>query len=261
MMTPRKSITSIKTKKTSTRLPETKLAGAERTDIETPTKSHQDTRLADARRQLLHLRRNQPCQREPRRAKRNHKGLKAQVKHVMQKTIEMKWGRLDDIAQAAIRRLLSENELPVLARHASQQRKLEAQELLRSIKVILFNRLPKTPFPPKAIGDNFDYDNLIKSTVSKSLALYHAGGELTQIQRSLQKRLYGSNRLISNLKDNLAQQRQGLSTEERQAKSLSCSLDAQKAAMDQSPYLSPLSEGSKREDLPVNIGLIDSSSI
>lgn len=59
--------------------------------------------------------------------------LKPKIKHVSQSIIRSKWTVLDEVAQAKVVGLFCSVELPVLARYASDQKKIEAQAAIGSI--------------------------------------------------------------------------------------------------------------------------------
>ena len=60
--------------------------------------------------------------------------MKVRVEHVSQKTIEAKWGSLDEDAQHAVQLVLLSVHLPVLSNFTSDSAKQEAQELLQAIR-------------------------------------------------------------------------------------------------------------------------------
>lgn len=59
--------------------------------------------------------------------------VKSRVKHVSQGAIRSKWRVLNRDTQAKVEDILLSVELPALARHTSEQRKIEAQRALGSI--------------------------------------------------------------------------------------------------------------------------------
>lgn len=75
--------------------------------------------------------------RPPQTASRNrvHKQpiLKPRLKHISHNTIKKKWTVLDEHTQVKVAAIFRSIELPVLARHASEQKKIEAQAVLASV--------------------------------------------------------------------------------------------------------------------------------
>ena len=59
--------------------------------------------------------------------------MKPTVKHISQTTIRSKWAALDEDTQAKVASIFRSIELPVLARYASEQKKIEAQLTLGSV--------------------------------------------------------------------------------------------------------------------------------
>ncbi|KAL9074265.1 MAG: hypothetical protein Q9161_002459 [Pseudevernia consocians] len=104
--------------------------------------------------------------------------LKSRVKHVSQDIIRSRWTVLGGDAQSKVEELLRSIELPVLSTYSSEQRKIEAQVVLRSITGTLCKRLPRMPFPPKAKEIHFDYETLVRDnrTLQQSLATSATSG-------------------------------------------------------------------------------------
>jgi kinetochore protein Fta7 len=92
--------------------------------------------------------------------------LQPTLKHVSQATIQSKWKTLDESGQAKAAELFRSIALPVLARHANEASKVEAQDAITLVTRSLIKRLPKMPFPPSAKASHLDYDGLAKSNVS-----------------------------------------------------------------------------------------------
>ena len=59
--------------------------------------------------------------------------LKPRVKHISHNTIKTKWKVLEEHTQVKVAAIFRSIELPVLARHASEQKKVEAQAILASV--------------------------------------------------------------------------------------------------------------------------------
>ena len=82
-------------------------------------------------RELLSTRR--PPQTASRNRVRKQPTLKPRVKHISHNTIKTKWTVLDEHTQVKVAAVFRSIELPVLARHASEQKKVEAQAILASV--------------------------------------------------------------------------------------------------------------------------------
>ena len=125
----RKSITGVRRKRAK---PAAAKASAIRPTVEAPTLyDFPGPDTAPKPRELLSTRRL------PQPASKNHvpkqTTLKPRVKHVSQHTIKTKWTVLNANAQAKVAAIFRAIELPVLARHASEQKKVEAQVILASV--------------------------------------------------------------------------------------------------------------------------------
>ena len=77
------------------------------------------------------------------------------------------------------------------------------------------------------------------------------------IQRELQTRISDARDTIAHLRQEVQEQRKGLEAEERETAELAEVVRAQDATTAGARYLSPISEGTKIVDLPINIGLIE----
>ena len=125
----RKSITGVKKKRPKpalqkipiSRPPTTRDASLESTRVETAPKP----------RELLSTRAIASNKPPKRRAKQPT--LKPVVKHISQSTIRSRWTYLDEDAQAKVAGILRSIELPVLARYALEQKKIEAQLTIGSV--------------------------------------------------------------------------------------------------------------------------------
>lgn len=95
--------------------------------------------------------------------------LQPRLKHISQATIQSKWKVLDAPTQAKVESLFQSVGLPVLARHTKQTGKVEAQDAIALVTRSLCKRLPKMPFPQTTREGHFDYDELVKSNVSRCL--------------------------------------------------------------------------------------------
>ena len=62
--------------------------------------------------------------------------MKARVEHVSQRTIETKWGTLDDSATKAVQQLMQATHVPVLANFGSERPKEDAQALLQTVRTM-----------------------------------------------------------------------------------------------------------------------------
>ena len=122
----------------------------------------------------------------------------------------------------------------------------------------LFNRLPKTPFPPKTSGDDFDYESLVKSNVGLLGVLFSDCMRLTISQRELQKRISDATDIVKSLTKELNDKRTAFEAEQKERDDLEEA--ARKVAADTSEprYLLPLDETSQIKDLPCHIGLVQS---
>lgn len=59
--------------------------------------------------------------------------LKPRIKHVSQDIVLSRWTVLDEGARAQVQGILRSIEMPVLARHTSEQKKIEAQGTIGSL--------------------------------------------------------------------------------------------------------------------------------
>lgn len=59
--------------------------------------------------------------------------MEPRIKYVSQDIICSKWATLDEDTQAKVETILHSAELPVLARHTSEKKKVEAQRALGSL--------------------------------------------------------------------------------------------------------------------------------
>ena len=126
----RKSITGVKRKRPKPALQKTPIPKLRTTRDASLESTVQET--APKPRELLSIRSagsNHPLPR--RRAKQP--AMKPTVKHISQSTIRSKWTALDEDAQAKVASIFRSIELPVLARYASEQKKIEAQLTLGSV--------------------------------------------------------------------------------------------------------------------------------
>ncbi len=126
----RKSITGVKKKRPKPALQKTPIskprttrdASLESTVLETAPKPREllSTRAVASDKPLPRRRAKQPT-------------LKPIVKHISQSTIRSRWTFLDEDAQAKVASIFRSIELPVLARYASEQKKIEAQLTIGSV--------------------------------------------------------------------------------------------------------------------------------
>lgn len=126
----RKSITGVKRKRRKPALQKTPISKPRTTRDASPESTVQET--APKPRGLLSTRSvgsNKPLPR--RRAKQP--AMKPIVKHISQSTIRSRWTSLDEDAQAKVASIFRSIELPVLARYASEQKKIEAQHTIGSV--------------------------------------------------------------------------------------------------------------------------------
>lgn len=128
--------------------------------------------------------------------------MKPIVKHISQSTIRSRWTSLDEDAQAKVASIFRSIELPVLARYASEQKKIEAQHTIGSVTATLTKRIPKMPFPPRTKELHFDYEALVKSN------------------RTLQQRLTSSTNANTKLRNELERQKRALATENQELEDL-----------------------------------------
>ncbi len=64
---------------------------------------------------------------------KSHGSLKPKIKHISRNTILSRWMVLDEDAEAKVNAILRSIEMPVLARHISEWKKIEAQRTLGSL--------------------------------------------------------------------------------------------------------------------------------
>lgn len=105
------------------------------------------------------------------RAQRS-RSLQPTLKHVSQATIQSKWKSLDEDGQTKAAELFRSIALPVLARHANEASKIEAQDAIALVTRSLIKRLPKMPFPPSTKAGHLDYDGLARSNVSPTTTIH-----------------------------------------------------------------------------------------
>ncbi|KAL2041000.1 hypothetical protein N7G274_006458 [Stereocaulon virgatum] len=197
-MAKRNSITGVRRKRAK---PAAAKASAIRPTVEVPT-LHDFPGLdtASKPRELLSTRRlPQPASRN---RVPNQPTLKPRVKHISQNTIRTRWTVLDEDAQAKVAAIFHAIELPVLARHASEQKKVEAQAILASVTRTLTKRIPKMPFPPKTKEIHFDYEALVKSN------------------RNLHQRLTASTKANAELRDEVEKHKLALASEQQELEKL-----------------------------------------
>lgn len=84
--------------------------------------------------------------------------LEPQERYILQETIRSKWQVLSEPAQASIMQLFKSIEMPVLAIHQDERRRVEAQMALGSVIRTLGNHLPRMPFPLKTDSSHFQYE-------------------------------------------------------------------------------------------------------
>ena len=122
----------------------------------------------------------------------------------------------------------------------------------------LFNRLPKTPFPPKTGSDDFDYESLVKSNVGLLWTLLSACMRLTRCQRELQKRIIDATEIVKSLTKELNDKRTAFEAEQEERDNLEEAARNVAADTSEPRYLLPLDETSQIKDLPCHVGLVQS---
>ena len=91
--------------------------------------------------------------------------LEPQERYILQETVRSKWQLLSEPAQASIMQLFKSTEMPVLAIHEDERRRVEAQVALGSVIRTLGNRLPRMPFPLKTDSSHFQYETTLNDIV------------------------------------------------------------------------------------------------
>lgn len=67
------------------------------------------------------------------RVSKRQRNLMPRIKHVSRDTILSRWTILDEDTQAKVQDVLRSVEMPVLARHISEQKKIKAQGAIGSL--------------------------------------------------------------------------------------------------------------------------------
>lgn len=126
----RKSITGVRRKRPKPTLQKTPIPNPR-----TPRDASLESRVQESApkpRELLSTRSLASIKPIPRRRVKQPV-MKPIIKHVSQTTIRSRWTFLDEDAQAKVVNILRSIELPVLARYASEQKKIEAQLTIGSV--------------------------------------------------------------------------------------------------------------------------------
>jgi kinetochore protein Fta7 len=91
--------------------------------------------------------------------------LKARVRNVPQEVVEARWAVLSDKAREEAMEVIRAAERPVLMTFRRENRKMEAQEVLRGVIRKLGKSLEKIPVPPMGRDMALNYEKLIDKNV------------------------------------------------------------------------------------------------
>ena len=80
---------------------------------------------------------------------------------------------------------------------------------------------------------------------------------LRDLQREMRTRLHDGTAALNHLRQDVDDQRKTLATEEQEMEALEVFIGNKEATIAESRYLSPLSEGTKIDDLPASIALVE----
>ncbi|MCJ1460769.1 hypothetical protein MMC28_011151 [Mycoblastus sanguinarius] len=165
--------------------------------------------------------------------------LQPEIKHISQDTIRSKWAVLNDHTQAKVEQLFQSVEQPVLARHTSGTRKIEAQVEIGFLTETLRKRIPKMPFPPKTKEMHFDYELLTNSN------------------RDLHQRLTTTAGIAASLRGEVGKQSLALASEKREIENLEQTVQAPSFSTTRPEMKDYLIESPRRNDTPQYTGLVD----